>query len=123
MTLWPSLHAVQHAVPPLALADLRRVERPLEQLAVHELLLPCRSRGRGRAASALACVVDPAADLSVEGIERDGVGVELVLQLQDLAPQPAVLCQERGHGVLELDDARRQTGPRPAPAISRACRA
>jgi hypothetical protein len=38
--------------------------------------------------------------------ERDGVRVELVLELEDLAAQPAILGRERGHCVLELDDTR-----------------
>ncbi len=73
--------------------------------------------GTRTSGSPLACVVDAVVDLPVEGLERDGVVVELVLELEDLAPQPAVLGQERGDRVLGLDDP---DGQRAAPSVGSA---
>ena len=64
--------------------------------------------GTGQIVAAFARGLDPAVDLAIEGLQRDGVGVQLVLQLEDLAAEPTVLTEQRGDRVLQFDNARRQ---------------
>ena len=62
--------------------------------------------GTGQIVAVLARGLDPVVDLAVERFQRDVVGIELVLQLEDLASEPPVFGRQRGDRVPRLDGGR-----------------